>query len=330
MKIISILTSASLLTAHFASAQFASPMQTAFTSEIHSSSLLSLSTADSTAAALRTSEGFSLTGFFTDFESSSVDDRLYEGDSEITGATLSYVQAFEALSLGASITFYQTEKDLESDDGNKLPFESDGDGIVLTIGASKQIGDFSLSAVGGWGNSSTDTERTFINAIDSDYDTNFYFLEAQLTYDWLVDENYAVRPSLSVGYQSIQVEGFQESISILLDNDSRYNDIEDDVPYAELSLLAEYYGFDQFVPFVALSVWQDLGSSEVELEGNSNGLGAAPFASDVPDLFETLLSGKIGFIYEINESFDLGASAEYFTGDEVDGFSLGLSATYAF
>jgi outer membrane autotransporter protein len=327
MKYFKIIALASLVAFQMTSAQQFNGDRKSYVSEVHSSSLIGLNIAGSTAHALRSEGGLSVSGMFSEYDSDSDTERQYEGDRETSGATFGYVHVLENVSLAASVTVFETETELEGTDTNGGTFESDGDGLVISLGAGSQFGDFSLSAVGGWGETSSDAERvgTF-GLMEADFDTTFYYLEFALTYDWIVEEDYSIRPSAKLGYQAIETESFDEETAILLSDRTDFDNIEDEVLYVELAIIAEYYGFGQLVPFASVSIWQDLGESEVELEGET----LSTLSSDVPDLFETVFSATVGVNFDINEQFSVGAAAEYFSGDELDGYNLGLSGNFTF
>lgn len=329
MKNLSLVLVSTFAACQFLSAQQFNGDRKSYVSDLHAASLVSTSLAESAADALRSEGGLSLSGVYSSYDLDSDTERQYEGDRDVTGGTLGYVQVFDGVALGATLSFLQSDSEFDGTDANGGGFESDGDGIVFSLGAASQLGDFYLSIVGGWGEFSNDSERAgAFGRMEADYDTTFYFVETKLTYDWIVEEDYSVRPSVSLGFQSLEIDGFsEETASAGLSDRTDYESIEDDVFYAKLEILAEYYGYGRFVPYASVSAWHDLGDSEVELQGQS---GVIQLSTDVPDLFETVFTGELGFSYNVNEQFVLGAAVAYFTGNELDGFDLGLSAVFSF
>jgi hypothetical protein len=327
MKKLSLILLASAVSFQFASAQFNGVAQS-YVSDVHNASILGLSVAETTTTALHGQGGLTLAGNYLSYDSDSVSDRQFEGDRDTYSLGLGYVFKLDSVSLGATISFVDTETELDGTDTNGGTFDAQGDGIVLSLGAATEVGRFALSAVGGWGQMSTDAERPGFfptERLTADYDTSYIFIEVGAIFDWVSEESYSLRPSAKLGYQSIEIDRFTEvSSEAGLSSEIAFNAIEDDVLYAEIGLLAEYYGFDRLVPFASLSVWHDLGDSEVELSSPDRA------SDDVPDLFETLFTGTVGFAFNVSENLNLGASASYFTGDELSGFNLGLSSTFSF
>lgn len=261
------------------------------------------------------------------FSDSDLDDdtnRLFEGDFDAVTASIAYIHAFDSVNLGVFGSFVSSNLEVESTGANVATLETDADGWILGVGASTQWEKLSLSAKASFGSLSLDSER--INTFgtkDSNYDTTMMNLELLALYELLQNETYALRPFLKLGYTALENDDINEPVSA--PDDVAIKSFEDDTPYAEIGVHADYNGFDTIFPFASLSVWQDLGDDEVELETQNGALQA-----DVPDVEQTVFKLKAGVDFMVNEDLSVGASIGYLVGDSIDGVNAGLHASWLF
>lgn len=272
--------------------------------------------------------GLALSGAYADADVDEDDDRRYEADLETTSISLGYVHAFDGFNLGVAISAVNNEFDADGTDLNpNVRLETEGDGWIVSVGASKQWEKLELVALAGAGELSYDNTRVngSFNEKNSDYDSSLFFFSVKALYEVYQSDSLEIRPFLELGYVSIENDGFTESNSpdfVTLD------DYEDQTPYAELGLNLQYVGFEAFHPYLNLSVWQDLGDDEVEIDGTDS--VASPTSFEVPDVAQTVFNAELGFAFAVTDNLDLGANVGFFTGDELSGYSAGLSAVFSF
>jgi len=266
--------------------------------------------------------GVSAGGNYADYDFDDDTDRRFEGDFETMSGSIGYLHEFEGFNIGVAATFVESDFEADSTTTNPGVVETDGDGWILTLGASKTWERLALSVKGSVGELSFDSTRS--NAFapkNSDYDLSMYQFELVGEYAAITKEEFDLSPFAKLGYISLENDGFAESNSA---DDISFGDYEDDLPYAELGVKATLKTLGSFAPYATASVWQDLGDDEVELEG----AGVNPI--DVPDVAETVIKAGLGFGWMANDSWTFGGQLGFFSGDEVDGFILGLSGTYSF
>lgn len=273
-------------------------------------------------------EGFALGGAYSDAEVSEDSGRRYDADLETSSISLGYVHEFDGFNVGISVSAVNSEFDSVGTDTNpNVRLESEGDGWIVTVGASKKWEKLEVVALAGSGELSFDSSRVngSFNEKESDYDSSLFFFSVKALYEVYQSDRVEVRPFLELGYVSIENDGFKESNSpdfVTLD------DYEDQRPYAELGLNLQYVGNETFHPYLNLSVWQDLGDDQVEIDGTDS--VALPFSIEVPDAVQTLLNAELGFSIKVTDSLNLGANIGYFAGDNLSGYSGGLSAVFSF
>lgn len=255
--------------------------------------------------------------------------RRFDGEYDVLSASIGYVHEFGGWKIGGAVSFVDTDFESVGTDTNpNVSLDTDGDGWIVSLGASKEWDKWSLILQGGIGELSLDSERengSFATKT-SDYDTSLYYLSAAVYYALLENEDWTITPFAELGYMTTETDGFTESNStpdfVSLD------EIEDDVPYGKIGAEIEYLGFSQFTPFLTLAVWQDLGDDEVDVDGSDS--ISAPFEFEIPDAAETVFSIATGVEIEVTENFDMGASVGYFSGDDIDGYNLALSGVFTF
>lgn len=272
--------------------------------------------------------GLSLGGAYSDYSVDDDTDRRFEGDVETYSGSVAYVHAFDAFNLGVVLTAVDGTLEVDGTDLNPdVTMDTEGDGWLVSVGAAKSWERLSLVLTGTVGDLSLNSDREDgnLNTKTSDYDMTMYQIELAAFYAWILDEDYSLSTFAKIGYAAIENDGIDESNSpdaVTLD------DYEDERPYAVIGIHGELLSLGSFVPYASLSVWQDLGDSEVELEGVDAATNV--FAFEVPDAAETAIRGEVGFNYAISEDWSLAASAGYFSADAIDGFDLGLSAVFSF
>jgi outer membrane autotransporter protein len=247
---------------------------------------------------------------------------------ETTSASLAYVHGFDGLNLGVVVTAVDSEVDTTGTDINpNVALESEGDGWLVTLGAAKQWERFSLVLTGTMGELSFDSDREDgnFNTKTSDYDVTLYQIELLALYALLQNEGYTLNAFAKLGYAQVENDSIEESNS---PDAVTIDDYEDERPYAELGLTGECLSLGAFVPYVSLSVWQDLGDDEVELEGTDAATNA--FAFETPDAAETVIKAELGFAYTVSKALRLGAGVGYFEGDKIDGMNASLFGSWSF
>jgi outer membrane autotransporter protein len=271
--------------------------------------------------------GISIGGDYSDFDVDEDTDRRFEGNVQTFSGSVAYVHAFEDFNLGIVLTTVSGELDVEG----TLPDEalkSDGDGFLFTLGAAKQWERLSLTLTGTIGELSFDSERESALASaatkKSDYDVTLYQLELTALYALIQNEDFHLSPFLTFGYSSLENDAFEESATT---DSFTFDSFEDDSPYVELGINGQLLTLGNFVPYAAVSVWQDLGDDEVEFRVAR--VGRTP-EFETPDAAQTVFYGNVGFAWMINQSWDLDAGVGYFSGDKIDGFNLSLSTTFSF
>jgi hypothetical protein len=272
--------------------------------------------------------GLSLGGEYSDYSVDDDTNRRFDGDVETTSGSVAYVHALEALNLGLVLTAVDGSLDVDGTDLNpNVTMETEADGWLFTLGAAKTWERLSLVLTGTMGTLSLESDREDgnLNTKTSDYDLTLYQIELSAYYAWILDEDYSISPFVKIGYASIENDGIDESNS---PDAVSIDDYEDERPYAVIGLQGELLSLGALVPYASLSVWQDLGDDETELEGTDAATNT--FSFDVPDAVGTAIRGELGFNYAINEDWSLSAAAGYFTADKLDGFDLGLSAVFSF
>ena len=267
---------------------------------------------------------------YGDYDTDAAKGRRFDADFDVMTASLGYTHQFEGFKLGASVSYVDTDFDSDSEDENSFSLDTDGDGWIISMGASKEWEKFSLVVQGGMGELSLDSKRenTF-GEKKSDYDTSLYYFSAAVYYELYETEDWAITPFLELGYIVTESDSFSEEVSSGLGDPYSIDELEDDVPYGKIGADFEYLGFDSVIPFLTLAVWQDLGDDEVDLDGKDP-IGNSFDTFEIADAAETVLSVTTGASYQVTESLSLDASVGYFSGDDVDGYNLGLAGVFSF
>ena len=277
---------------------------------------------------LSSSQGVRAGGAYGDYESDEVKDRRFDSDYDVTSGSLGYVHEFDGFKIGASLTAVDTDFSAEGTDTNpNVIMDTDGDGLFLSLGASKSWDKLEIVLQGGAGELSLESEREngSFNSKTSEYDVSLYFFSVTALYDLYRSETFGIKPFIEFGYMSIESDAFSESDSP--DNVS-VDTFEDEVPYVQVGADFEYLGFEAVLPYLSLAVWSDLGDDSIEVEG-ANSIDE-PYGFETPDAAETLLSATLGLGYVVCENFELDASVGVVSGDDVTGSFLGLSGTFTF
>jgi hypothetical protein len=268
--------------------------------------------------------GLSAGGHYADYDFDRDTDRNFEGDFETMSGSLGYLHEFDGFNLGFSATLVDATLDAEAiASSNNVAM--DGEGWVLSAGASKSWEgfDFSLKAsLGELGFDSTRNSQGFATK-DSDYELWMYQLELAGEYALVENEDYDLSPFAKLGYISLENDNFDEDPAAT--DAITFADFEDETPYAELGVKGVLKSFGRFTPYATASVWRDLGDDAVELEDAADGASA-----DVPDAAETVIKGGLGFGWMVNDAWTISGEVGFFSGDEIDGFNLGLSGSYTF
>ena len=106
------------------------------------------------------------------------------------------------------------------------------------------------------------------------------------------------------------------------------------MPYVELGVTVRYLDFDLFIPYASISVWQDLGDDDVKLKARQVGFFSTepsfPVEKKVADPVETIMNYAFGCEANVTDDIHLKAEAVYFSGGDIEGYRLGLSANYSF
>lgn len=269
------------------------------------------------------SGGISAGASYADYDVNDDTDRRFEGDYQTMGGSLGYMHAFDGFNLGVSATFIESEFEAESTTINPGVVETEGDGWIVSVGASKSWERLSLSVRGAIGELGFDSTRSNNFAPkNADYDLSLYQLELAGAYALISNDDFDLSPFAKLGYISLENDGFEESTAL---DDLTAEDFEDEVPYAEIGVHAALKSLGEFVPYASASVWQDLGDDAVEIEYNRSGLD-----TEIPDAVGTVIKGELGFGFAVSESFHLGGALGYFSSDEIDGFNAGLFGTWTF
>jgi outer membrane autotransporter protein len=269
------------------------------------------------------SGGISAGASYANYDVNEDSDRRFEGDYQTMGGSLGYMHAFEGFNLGVSATFIDSEFEAESTTINPGVVETEGDGWIVSVGASKSWERLSLSVLGAIGELSFDSTRSnTFGPKDSDYDLSLYQLELAALYALISNDDFDLSPFAKLGYISLENDGFEESVA---DDVLTAEDFEDEVPYAEVGIHAALKSLGEFVPYASASVWQDLGDDSVEIEYSRIALN-----TEIPDAAGTVIKGELGFGFTAGESLYFGGSLGYFAGDEIDGFNAGIFGAWSF
>ncbi len=303
---------------------------------LQATSFSGVEAANSMGAAVRGPSGASVASSYSEYDSDSASDREYQGDVQMLSSSLAYVHDFSSFSLGASLGYLEHDLDFDNTNGAGGSLSTEADGFLFSVGGATDLGDFTLSLVGGWGQLETDALlRNSEGSNRTDYDTDFYFVAATAVYHWIEDTSYSVSPWLTLGFQSIRIDHFSEIDGATgTFGQTEYDDLEDEVPYVEVGLKVRYLGFDSVTPYASLSVWNDLGDDQVDFSSKAvDFLGTEPtFEVDreVADSVRTLLNYVIGCEVTLTDEIGVTAEATYFDGGEIEGYRLGLSGNYKF
>ncbi|MFP4261632.1 MAG: autotransporter outer membrane beta-barrel domain-containing protein [Opitutales bacterium] len=269
---------------------------------------------------------------YADYDYDNDPPRNFDGDFQTGSFSLAYVHQFESFNVGLSFSYIDGESEGDGERANPGKLESDADGWLISLFAGKQWERLSLSAKGTVGELSVDTTRQTDAALTlvpprpariSDSDLTLYQIELVALYALLSNADMDLSPFVKLGYTSLENDGFEESATF---DSFRYEEFEDEIPYAELGIKASWKSFGPFQPYAGASIWQDLADDEVNLEVSS----PTSDERDVPDAMSTVLKAKLGFDYLISEDISLGASLGYLSGDELDGMNLSLAASWQF
>lgn len=303
----------------------------AFTGSLDISNLALQKVENATGELIRGESG--ITGFvdYGDYEIDSTSGRLFDADVETLIASIGYARAWDEIKFG--VFFSYIDSDFESDltDTNVGTLDTDGDGWFVSFGAATNFldGALTLTLQGGGGELSFDSDRQSPVGLNvSDYDTTLYYISLHGIYDLYETEEGSIKPFIELGYFGIDSDGFQEVTLAALSDAADIDDFEDEIPYVEVGVDFVYTGLDALTPYLTLSLWQDLGDDEVDIDGLT--ATDAPLAVDVSDAIETLFTAELGASTELFEDFTLDVSVRYLVADELDGFNVGVAGSYHF
>ncbi len=285
--------------------------------------------------ALEATPGVSVSTSYTGYESDTESARPYEGDADLYRGTLAYTHSVSDFRLGLGISYIEQELDYKSTDGSGGSLDTDVEGFILTAGGTTQLAKIDLSLIGGWGQLDADSVLSNGN-LDTNQETELYFVEASAVYHWIEDETFSILPSLALGYQYIRMDSFTELAGPGLGNfeETEYDELTMKLPYVEAGLTAQYLGLDQFTPYAQILVWKHFGNNDVDFSARQvpDAGTDATFQQnfDVPVSVEVLFTYLIGGEYRLSEDFGVQAEASYFNGDDIDGYRLTLNGIYRF
>lgn len=303
---------------------------------LQATSFTSLEAANAMGKAVRNKSGLNVSGSYSDYNSGDESGREYKGDVELHSSSLAYVHKFSNFSLGGSFSYIEQDLNFKNTDGAGGLSSSNADGYTFSAGGATELGDFTLTLVGGFGQLSTDSSlRNDDGRTNTDYDTDFYFVAATVIYNWIENDTYSLQPWLTLGYQSMRIGNFSEiKGGVGTFGQTEYDDLEDEVPYAELGVTVRYLDFDLIIPYASISVRQDLGDDAVKLNARQlTNLATEPnfpVEKKVADPVETIMNYAFGCEANVTDDIHVKAEAAYFSGGDIDGYRLGLSANYSF
>lgn len=257
--------------------------------------------------------------------------RAFETDITQHSAQLGYVHHFDALAAGINLSYLDSEADADYRDTNTGEVILDGDGWMLSGGLAHNWENVTASLIGGAGQLSLDGSRrnTSVPLAEntSNFDTDLYFVTADVHYRIAVSENLVTAPFVQLKYLNVSMDAFAEDGA---NDPGNVDATERDWITGELGLRSQLEISENLFTSLVLSWEHDFDNDAIEVSGTSQNPPSTPGSLDVPDVGEDRFKASLGVDYNLNTNWTLSTAVSAATGDEYDAYGARALLSYSF
>lgn len=285
------------------------------------------SAVDFARANAHSANGAALGYSFSNLETDRTGQRPFDSEVDQQAVHLNYGHAFgHGLVAALQLSYFDSEAEsIYPEIPGKVEFDSDGWLIASTIAYALEGFDFAF--VAGLGGLSSDTSRvgSITTPKEGDTDTDFYTLGVNVDYTIYQQDALTITPRVGLNYTKVDVDPITETTapadSGVLDSMDR------EWLIASLELIFGWEANEKLKLNAALGWHYDFENDETTLSGVDSG-GAGSIT--LPDVGESVFKGGLSANYALDDNWSLGADVNIYSGDDLNGVSLGAVLAYRF